>query len=267
MNLNQSIIYMVILSFIGYIYETFAMTLWAGKFDNRGFLLGPIIPIYGIGAYVGTVFFDKCLPDANPLTIFIVGIIASAILEYPTSYIMEKAFNQRWWDYTNAPFNIEGRVSLFTSMGFGLAAIIIVRGFNPVIIPKICAMPADSCNALAIILTAITAADFSTTIAIVSDFEDRLSNMEDRADSKIGSFLSYVLDEEDPLRMKFYGAVEKVEGVNKKIKKVPKKVKQTVDKGATTVKDHANTFYIQTIKRVSRFRAYRLHIGKKNKDE
>ena len=120
MSINGFVLYFIVLSFIGYIYETIAMTIWSGKFDNRGFLFGPIIPIYGVGATLGTILFSYLWTNATNVQIFLTGVIVSAVIEYPTHYILEKVFNQTWWDYTNAPLNINGRICLPAAIGFGI---------------------------------------------------------------------------------------------------------------------------------------------------
>ena len=74
------IIYFFVLSAAGYVYETIAMTIWGGKWDNRGFFYGPLIPIYGAGALGGTLLFTYFIHDNTPLKVFLIGMIASAVL-------------------------------------------------------------------------------------------------------------------------------------------------------------------------------------------
>ena len=91
--LSRYNIYFIILSFAGYIYECLAMVLWTGKWDNRGFLFGPVIPIYGVGALFGSILFSVYMPEHTPLQVFLIGMFASAILEYVVHYALEKMFN------------------------------------------------------------------------------------------------------------------------------------------------------------------------------
>ncbi|MBQ5553980.1 MAG: putative ABC transporter permease, partial [Erysipelotrichaceae bacterium] len=86
-------IYFSLLSVVGYFYECIAMTFWAGKWDNRGFLFGPAIPIYGTGALLGTLLFTYIYTDYTPLTVFLVSMAASAVLEYVVHYVLEKIFH------------------------------------------------------------------------------------------------------------------------------------------------------------------------------
>ena len=105
-------VYFIITAFVGYIYECIAMTVWSGRWDNRGFMFGPVIPIYGVGCLLGFLFFGNIIKEYAVWQVFLAGFLGSEILEYPTSLIMEKIFHTRWWDYSVGPWNIDGRVSL-----------------------------------------------------------------------------------------------------------------------------------------------------------
>lgn len=98
------------------------------KFINRGFLVGPICPIYGTGA----VAISLVLSGAeNPFAIFCVSLVGSAILEYLASYLMEKFFRVRWWDYSNKPFNINGRICLTSLIAFGFFGVLAIKVITP----------------------------------------------------------------------------------------------------------------------------------------
>lgn len=98
---------------------------------NRGFLIGPYLPIYGYGALAIILFLDKYKNDF--VALFIMTCIVASLLEYITSYIMEKVFKARWWDYTDKKFDINGRICLENSFYFGLGGIVITYIVNPVI--------------------------------------------------------------------------------------------------------------------------------------
>lgn len=100
------------------------------KFTNRGFLVGPLCPIYGCGAIIMTIALRH---TTNIFEIFIVAICASAILEYVTSYLMEKLFRVRWWDYSSDRFNIHGRICLRNLLLFGIFGVVIMEFVNPVV--------------------------------------------------------------------------------------------------------------------------------------
>lgn len=99
------------------------------KFINRGFLIGPYCPIYGWGCILIILLLNKYTND--PLVLFIMAIVICSILEYFTSYFMEKLFKARWWDYSRRKFNINGRICLETMIPFGLLGCLIMYFVNP----------------------------------------------------------------------------------------------------------------------------------------
>jgi len=99
------------------------------KFVDRGFLIGPVCPIYGCGCLLILVFLNKYKED--PLTLFCMSMIICSLLEYLTSYVMEKIFKTRWWDYSHKKFNLNGRVCLDNIVAFGVLGLLIVCFVNP----------------------------------------------------------------------------------------------------------------------------------------
>lgn len=123
--------YWLIYAFFGWIIETIYTSVPAGELQDRGFLSLPIIPIYGFGALIVAFLLQPL--SSHPLMIFISGIIATSALEYATSYLMEKLFNMRWWDYSQQKYNIHGRICIKNSLLFGLLSIALVEIIHPMI--------------------------------------------------------------------------------------------------------------------------------------
>lgn len=102
---------------------------------NSGFLYGPICPIYGAGAITFTVALVNtglATPDfIGFIRVFFIGMILADIVEYVTSYLMEKLFNARWWDYSNNFLNLHGRICFKHSIIWGFASLLFVYGINP----------------------------------------------------------------------------------------------------------------------------------------
>lgn len=94
----------------GWIMETTTISIRNKKFVNRGFLVGPICPIYGYGVVLVSVLLKKYQEDM--VATFCMSIIICGLLEYFTSFFMEKIFKARWWDYSQKKFNINGRICL-----------------------------------------------------------------------------------------------------------------------------------------------------------
>ena len=124
-----------IYSFIGWAQEVVQTIVKEQKFVNRGFFIGPLCPIYGFGSMMITYFLKDDIKQ--PFYIFLTAVFICCILEYLTSYILEKIFKARWWDYSDKPFNLNGRVCLLFSLAFGLGALLILYGINPYIIDPI----------------------------------------------------------------------------------------------------------------------------------
>ena len=118
----------LIYSFLGWILEIIISIINNHKFINRGFLIGPIIPIWGAGAILITLMLR---PSDSVFSLIISSAFIGTFLEYVVNYLMEKIFKARWWDYSNLPFNIEGRVWLGSSLLFGIGGFGIIRVFNP----------------------------------------------------------------------------------------------------------------------------------------
>lgn len=116
----------------GWLLESIYCSIGEKKIINRGFLTGPVCPIYGVAAVVMTVLIYNPFKD-NPLLIFLLGIIFCDIVEYITSFIMEKLFAARWWDYTYEFLNINGRICLKHSLYWGVISVVFVRVIHPAV--------------------------------------------------------------------------------------------------------------------------------------
>ncbi|WZU00163.1 putative ABC transporter permease [Erysipelothrix sp. D19-032] len=165
-------IYWIIYSFIGWILETVYCSILSGKFEERGFLNGPLVPIYGFGAMI---ILATLLPYAfNPVLVFLLGLILTSSLEYLTSYIMEKAFKMRWWDYSEMFMNINGRVCLLNSTMFGALSLILVEYIHPVIVALIANISMEYLNYIAIALFALVIIDFIASLRATLNLQSRL---------------------------------------------------------------------------------------------
>lgn len=118
-------------SFLGWIYECIYCTVKTTRWQNRGFLFGPVCPIYGFGVLGAFLLFSAGSGMKGSLpawpAVFGVCALGSAILEYLTSFLLEKLFHARWWDYSKAPLNINGRICLPATCGFGAAGVLLVK--------------------------------------------------------------------------------------------------------------------------------------------
>lgn len=127
--------YFLIFAFLGWLLETFYSLYELGHFTKRGFLYGPICPIYGFGALILILYFTKY--RGKSLKLFFYSAIVFSIFEYVVSYFLDALFAQKWWDYTNEFFNLNGRISIFYSFVLGISAIIFINHLYPFFKKKI----------------------------------------------------------------------------------------------------------------------------------
>ncbi len=155
-------------SCIGYVCEVVYCSITDNRFEwNRGFLLGPYIPIYGVGTIVVLFLLRDYYND--PKALFSLSFLICTVLEYVTSFIMEKLFKVRWWDYSEQPFNIEGRVCLLNSVLFGLAGLIVVYLLRPVVLHIFNLVPHIAMISIATLCELIFFTDLVvTTITLIS---------------------------------------------------------------------------------------------------
>ncbi|MBO5999555.1 MAG: putative ABC transporter permease [Lachnospiraceae bacterium] len=170
----------IVFSFLGWIYECIYCTIRTKHWQNRGFLFGPVCPIYGSGAVAGMVLFGM-LPvfsgtQVPAWKIFLISAAATAILEYVTSYVMEKLFHARWWDYSDIPLNLNGRISLPTTTGFGLAGIFVVRFLIPFTENLQKDMSAAAAEVSALLFMAVFAADLTLTVVSLTQLLSRIES-------------------------------------------------------------------------------------------
>jgi uncharacterized membrane protein len=131
--------YFIIYAFVGWCLEVAFSFLETGGFVNRGFLNGPICPIYGFG---GTIVIVCLTPLAdNLLLLFLGSIVLTSILELITGIMLEKIFHRKWWDYSEKPFNINGYICLEFSVIWGIMCVILVKAIHPVILGSIRLLP------------------------------------------------------------------------------------------------------------------------------
>ena len=157
---------------LGWIVEITYVYLLDKKLINRGFLIGPYIPIYGSSAIIMILYLNQY--KENPLTVFLLGVVICSILEYITSYLLEKIFNARWWDYSNLKFNVNGRICLKNSCLFGILGLILIYLINPLFIKLLPEMNTTWLYVIATFCFIIFVIDCILSFVIVFKTKDRL---------------------------------------------------------------------------------------------
>jgi len=153
-------IWFILYSTLGWIVETVYCSIKGLKWDNRGMLVGPYCPIYGVGAVLDVLL---CSSLPNAAAVFFVCMAGSAVLEYFTSYMTERLFHAVWWDYSDIPLNLNGRICLPCSLSFGVAGLVVLYGIHPHILRLTRLIPLRIQEPAALLFMAVFAADCALT--------------------------------------------------------------------------------------------------------
>lgn len=178
------LLYFFFYSAAGWLVESIYCSIGQRKLVNRGFLTGPLCPIYGSGA----VALSLCLspikhsalnPFAKFFVILLLGMIICDVVEFLTSVIMEKLFHARWWDYSNKPFNIQGRICLQHTMYWGLATVIFMYIIHPPVEEIISEIEPDIAYILLGFIFAAFVADLINAVRVALDIRKIMDKLHD----------------------------------------------------------------------------------------
>lgn len=224
-------------SFLGWLIEVVGKLITLKRFINRGFLIGPYCPIYGTGAILITFLLKKYIED--PIALFVMAIVICGILEYLTSYFMEKIFHARWWDYSQKKFNINGRICLDTIIPFGLLGMFIMYVSNPFLLKKLEALPEIALNILFWTLLIIYIIDniISTNVIryvgkTTKEIGKDLDNTEE-----ITKKVKEILTGKSGLYRRLLKAYPAIESIKVKIKEKQSKIKRQVEEQKNELKE------------------------------
>ena len=174
---SYAFLLLMVYSLIGWCGEMVYCSIYQRKLcEKRGFLNGPLCPIYGHGALIVLL----CLNGGckNPLLTFILGAVLTSMVEYATSYAMEKLFHMRWWDYSHYKYHITGRVCLLNSTLFGLASVFLCHLANPRIANRLENIMLSAAGVpLAMVFLAIYLTDIILSVRSAVQIGDRLAKL------------------------------------------------------------------------------------------
>jgi len=200
-------------SFLGWVWETTYCSITAKHFINRGFLNGPIIPIYGFGAVlvmlIVSVFGSLVLPTPtiafsliNILMVFFGGMLLATILEYIVSVILESLFHLKLWDYSKNKFNIKGRVCLKSSLFFGLLSVIFIMIIEPLTTSVTTQIPEMAIYIAAGVIGVVLAVDLTITLSSLLKLNERLRSAEEIINAGVENTLAEAAKIRDTLQEK-----------------------------------------------------------------
>lgn len=151
---------------VGWCTEVIYKTTCTGKFVNRGFLNGPLCPIYGVGA---TIVILCLTPIQDNLIILYIGsVVLTSALEFVTGLVLEKIFHQKWWDYTEDKFNIMGYVCLRFSLLWGIGCVMVMKVIQPMVLLVYNKTPNTLRNIIFIVFYSLMVADMAITVAALA---------------------------------------------------------------------------------------------------
>lgn len=169
-------LWFLLYSVAGWIMETVLYAVRRKEAVKRGFLFGPLCPIYGVGMILCMLLFYNRIQ--NIFLLFLAGGLTCTVLEYITHFVLEKLFHSTWWDYSFKKFNIKGRVCLQNSLLFGVGVVLIVRVFQPWLIVWTAKVPNTVLYWIVFVLYTVLIIDLTTTIASLKNTVALLKNMQ-----------------------------------------------------------------------------------------
>ena len=219
-----------IYSFLGWCWETFPCSaIELDKIHNRGFLLGPICPIYGLGA---SLSFGLLKNFESSLSIFIYSAFLSCLIEYIIGYLLEKFFHKRWWDYSNYPFQIKRRVCLYGLLIFGLANILIVKKITPILFFFLSLSSDKLINIILFLFVTCFTLDLILTVNHLVNSSERLDKIYELIDRNLTTYFKNLNESERLENLKFLEESKKFKSklldINSNLKEREESIKKLI---------------------------------------
>ncbi len=190
-------------SILGWCYEVVLDFVARQKLVNRGFLMGPYCPIYGVGTVLILLLFGDT--SLNPAALFLASGAVCTALEYFTSYWMERLFHARWWDYSKKHFQINGRVCLEGFLAFGAMSVILVYWLNPFLMDLFSPIPELGIIIIAAVFTGWFAFDTIRSILSALHLDRKLNRLQKNWEENVSKFQKRVTAGKKILAEKGFG--------------------------------------------------------------
>ena len=176
-HLTQWILFFFFYSFVGWLWESGYVSVRKRQWVNRGFMYGPMLPLYGSGAL--TVLISTMGVRENILLIFLFGMMAATLLEYVTGAVMERIFRVRYWDYSNQKFNLNGYICVSSSLCWGGFSVLLVRIVHVPVETVVLKLPLIAADGIAFGLVAVAAVDLTQSFNEAMDMKNILLQLEE----------------------------------------------------------------------------------------
>ena len=185
----QICLYFLIYSFGGWVVEVIFHAVALGKVINRGFLNGPVCPVYGFGVLSVFALLNTIQGSGRQMSdgmIFVFGIVLATAVELVAGWLLDVCFHARWWDYSDKPFNFHGYICLEFSLIWGLAIVMVVKVFQKYVEAHALHTPATWEWIVIAVLYAVYLTDFIVTVAVIQGLNKKLTRL-DKATTTIGT--------------------------------------------------------------------------------
>ena len=233
----------IIYSFAGWVMETLWVSWCNKRLVDRGFLIGPYCPIYGFGALLIVLFLGKL--SFSPVLVFLMTVFVCGALEYFASWIMEKIFKARWWDYSNVKFNLNGRICLKNLIAFGVMGLAVIYIINPNLEIWIdYFINKENLRVFAFVLWTVFIMDFVVSTIVVYGFRrvTEKVNAERIGDNteQITNMVRKLLSEKSFFHRRFIEAYPKLEAIKIKMKEIKIKIEDVTNDAKDAVIEKMN---------------------------
>lgn len=176
MGIYEILAYFFVYGVLGWCVEVAFAAVKEGRFVNRGFLNGPICPIYGVG--VVSVVFSLQGFSGSLLVLYLTSAVLVTLIEWLTGYVMDRIFHQKWWDYSGQPLNIGGYVCLPFSLIWGVFCVFIIKCYQPMVRHLVGYIPHVAGVVILVVLSIAMIADLYVTASAILKLNKRLEAME-----------------------------------------------------------------------------------------
>lgn len=222
---SRYILYFFLYSFLGWLCESIYCSVGNKKVINRGFLNGPICPIYGFGAML-VIFLIEGFRD-NIFFLFLFGMLITSMLEYISGYLLETLFNTKWWDYSNRKFNIKGRVCLKNAIYFGIMSVVLIKVIHPFITDIVNDFSPEATIVISVLAILTSSLDMLVTLRtmnkliiklqwldeVIEDLSKINIKLERFDEEEIRKAISEIKNREGHIQIKFREVYRKIEDV------------------------------------------------------
>lgn len=194
---SRYVVWFLAYSVLGWMYESAYCTAVERKWENRGFLYGPVCPIYGFGV-IGMIAEWQVVQGSGVAVsawqVFVATALGSVVLEYVTSWALEKLFHARWWDYSDMPLNINGRVCLPATVLFGLMGLLVVYVLYQPTVDLTNMVSPELIEAMSLVLVGLITVDATLTVTALTRFAQMAASVNDSVNEHMDQFVSNVVE-------------------------------------------------------------------------